>query len=140
YKKHKPRDAGLISKTLQNESPTAKTTSLLSKKNIFIAAVLAGSIIVATGSIIFAAGLIYGPVLPSWNGAASGRGGNFAGRLSFVGSETCAGCHQPEAELWRESQHKHAMDHATKDTILGDFSDASFDYYGVHSRFFTREG
>ena len=57
---------------------------------------------------------------------------------AFVGSETCAGCHQAEAKLWHGSQHKHAMDHATKETVLGDFNDGSFDYYGVHSRFFRK--
>jgi tetratricopeptide (TPR) repeat protein len=61
-------------------------------------------------------------------------------KLKFVGSETCAGCHQAEAELWRGSQHKHAMDHATEKSVLGDFNDASFDYYGVHSRFFRKDG
>jgi predicted CXXCH cytochrome family protein len=55
---------------------------------------------------------------------------------SFVGSETCAGCHQAEAKLWSPSQHKAAMQHATEKTVLGDFNDAGFDYYGVHSRFF----
>jgi tetratricopeptide (TPR) repeat protein len=59
---------------------------------------------------------------------------------TFVGSETCAGCHQAEAGLWRASQHKHAMDHATEKTVLGNFNDASFDYYGVHSRFFRKDG
>jgi predicted CXXCH cytochrome family protein len=58
---------------------------------------------------------------------------------TFVGSETCAGCHRAEAELWRTSQHRHAMDHATDETVLGDFSDASFDYYGMTSRFFRRD-
>jgi len=59
---------------------------------------------------------------------------------SFVGSETCAGCHQAEAGLWRTSQHKAAMQHATDKTVLGDFNDASFDNYGVHSRFFRKDG
>jgi predicted CXXCH cytochrome family protein len=59
---------------------------------------------------------------------------------TFVGSETCAGCHRSEAEQWRSSQHKHAMDHATEKTVLGDFSDAAFDHYGVRSRFFRRDG
>ena len=31
------------------------------------------------------------------------------------------------------------MAHATKESVLGDFNDASFDYFGVHSRFF-RDG
>ena len=38
------------------------------------------------------------------------------------------------------SQHKHAMQHATGKTVLGDFNDASFDYYGVRSRFFRKDG
>jgi predicted CXXCH cytochrome family protein len=59
---------------------------------------------------------------------------------TFVGSETCAGCHRAEAERWQSSQHKHAMDHATETSVLGDFNDASFDYYGVHSRFFRKDG
>ena len=59
---------------------------------------------------------------------------------TFVGSKTCAGCHQAEAKLWDISQHKAAMAHATDKTVLGDFNDASFDYYGVHSRFFRKDG
>jgi hypothetical protein len=41
---------------------------------------------------------------------------------TFVGSETCAGCHRAQAELWHTSQDKHAMDHATDKSVLGDFS------------------
>jgi tetratricopeptide (TPR) repeat protein len=59
---------------------------------------------------------------------------------SFVGSEACSDCHRAEADLWNASQHKHAMQHATAKSVLGNFDDASFDYYGVHSRFFKREG
>ncbi|MGB8044597.1 MAG: tetratricopeptide repeat protein [Pseudolabrys sp.] len=59
---------------------------------------------------------------------------------TFVGSEACAGCHRAETDLWRASQHRQAMDHATEKTVLGDFNDASFDYYGVRSRFFRKDG
>jgi predicted CXXCH cytochrome family protein len=59
---------------------------------------------------------------------------------TFVGSQTCAGCHQAQAKLWDGSQHKLAMQHATDKTVLGDFNDTSFDYYGVHSRFFRQDG
>ena len=59
---------------------------------------------------------------------------------TFVGSQACAGCHQAQARLWDGSQHKQAMQHATEKTVLGDFNDASFDYHGVHSRFFRRDG
>ncbi len=59
---------------------------------------------------------------------------------TFVGSDTCAGCHRNEADLWRSSQHRLAMQHATGKSVLGDFNNASFDYYSVHSRFFRRDG
>ena len=42
--------------------------------------------------------------------------------------------------MWRDSQHKHAMDHATEKSVLGDFNDATFDYDGVRSRFFRKDG
>ena len=58
---------------------------------------------------------------------------------AFVGSEACAGCHQAETALWKDSQHKHAMQHASAATILGNFDDAGFDYFGVHSRFFKKD-
>src|SRR6202022_5185768 len=63
-----------------------------------------------------------------------------AAAATFVGSETCAACHQAEAKLWHGSHHQQAMDHATEKSVLGDFNDAGFDYYGVHPRFFRRGG
>jgi tetratricopeptide (TPR) repeat protein len=65
---------------------------------------------------------------------------NLAEHASYVGSDVCAGCHRAEAELWRGSQHKHAMAHATNQTVLGDFSGATFTYFGVRSRFFRQGG
>jgi predicted CXXCH cytochrome family protein len=59
---------------------------------------------------------------------------------TFVGSETCAGCHQAQAQLWQGSQHQRAMAHATDKSVLGDFFDTKFDYFGVTSRFFRKDG
>ena len=67
------------------------------------------------------------------------RSSGVAPALAFVGSETCAGCHQAETALWKGSQHKHAMQHATGASVLGNFDDASFDYFGVHSRFLKKD-
>ena len=61
-------------------------------------------------------------------------------KASFVGSEICSGCHQAAAKSWGISQHRAAMQHATERTVLGDFRDAGFDYYGVHSRFYRENG
>src|SRR5262249_31940099 len=54
---------------------------------------------------------------------------------TFVGSEACAGCHRAQGDLWRGSQHRRAMAHASDETVRADFNDTSFDYAGVHSRF-----
>lgn len=58
------------------------------------------------------------------------------GTSTFVGSEKCADCHPSEARLWRTSQHKGAMDHATVQSVRGDFNGIFFDYHGLRSRFF----
>jgi Flp pilus assembly protein TadD len=58
---------------------------------------------------------------------------------SFVGSKTCSGCHAMEAKLWEGSQHRHAMDHATPQSVRGDFNNATFDYAGTRSRFFRKD-
>ena len=59
---------------------------------------------------------------------------------TFVGSKTCATCHEAEAKLWNTSHHKLAMDHATDRSVLGDFNNASFDYFGIHTRFLRKDG
>jgi predicted CXXCH cytochrome family protein len=101
----------------------------VSRRTIVIAVAIAAAIVVASG-LAFQFG---------WNHAPSGGSSALAAR-TYVGSETCAGCHRAEAELWRSSQHRLAMQHANDTTVLGDFKDASFDYYGVRSRFFRRDG
>lgn len=59
---------------------------------------------------------------------------------AFVGSETCATCHEPQAAAWRGSHHRHAMAHASETTVAGDFNNATFEHFGVRSRFFRRDG
>jgi predicted CXXCH cytochrome family protein len=96
------------------------------KSKVLIAASLATALIVAAG-------------LGYWllNGSAARTSVSAA---TFVGSDTCAACHHTEADLWHGSQHRLAMQHATDKSVLGDFNDASFDYYNVHSRFVRRGG
>ncbi|MEJ8569625.1 tetratricopeptide repeat protein [Elongatibacter sediminis] len=57
----------------------------------------------------------------------------------YVGSSACAGCHASEFQAWRESHHYQAMLPATDETVLGDFSGATFDHGGRTHRFF-RDG
>ena len=79
-------------------------------------------------------------LIADWSTLTSGDSGRPAAAATFIGSDTCAGCHQAEARLWQTSQHKHAMDHATDKSVLGDFSGRTFDYFGVTSRFFRKDG
>ena len=58
----------------------------------------------------------------------------------YVGREKCADCHREAYEKWAGSHHDLAMDLATEETVLGDFSDALFEFEGVASRFFRRDG
>jgi Cytochrome c554 and c-prime len=57
---------------------------------------------------------------------------------SFVGSQTCSGCHATEAKLWQTSQHRHAMDDATEQSVRGEFNDSAFEYAGTRSRLFRQ--
>ena len=95
------------------------------------------------GAVIGAAALVLlaGAAAYWWQGSGQKRSGDAGGeKLAYVGSETCATCHRDQAALWHGSQHHHAMAHASDDTVLGDFNDASFDYHGVRSRFFKKDG
>ena len=58
----------------------------------------------------------------------------------YVGAQSCAQCHQAEYQHWQGSQHAKAMQPATESTVLGDFNDTSFNYAGVTSTFFRRDG
>ncbi len=58
----------------------------------------------------------------------------------FTGTNSCIECHQVEYDLWKGSDHALAMDHATEQTVLGDFSNATLDYNGFPNRFFKRDG
>lgn len=58
---------------------------------------------------------------------------------SFVGSAACASCHAAEHAAWQGSHHQRAMEPADERTVLGNFADASFEYYGRTTRF-TRDG
>ena len=53
----------------------------------------------------------------------------------FVGSGACAGCHPGEQAAWSSSHHWHAMEPADGNSVLGDFNDVTFRYFGRETRF-----
>jgi predicted CXXCH cytochrome family protein len=56
----------------------------------------------------------------------------------FVGSKKCMDCHRKEYDKWHGSHHDHAMEPATEDSVLGDFDNAEFEYFGTTSRFYRK--
>ena len=70
---------------------------------------------------------------------ASGCGGQPPSDPTWVGRETCAGCHAEAALAWSGSDHDRAMEEASPETVLGDFDDAAFERCGVETRFFREE-
>src|SRR5262249_51909694 len=113
----------------QNTAARVNDGSPLSRRTIWIGAAVASLIVLAIGLAFL---LVHG--------GGPARSPLDASAGTFVGSETCAQCHHTEARLWRSSQHKRAMNHATDALVLGDFNDSRFDYYGVRSRFFRQDG
>ena len=58
----------------------------------------------------------------------------------YVGRQQCVSCHPQQVEQWRGSHHDLAMQEVTDQTVLGDFDNSTFTYYGVTSTFYKKEG
>lgn len=58
---------------------------------------------------------------------------------SYVGASKCIQCHAEEVQKFQNSHHDLAMDRATAETVLGDFSGVQLEHHGVTSRMF-RDG
>ncbi len=59
---------------------------------------------------------------------------------AYIGTTACAVCHQEAYRNWLQSDHRHAMEKADSQSVLGNFSNVSFDDSGTPSRFFKRDG
>jgi hypothetical protein len=88
----------------------------------------------------FAGGMLWHLIAGGLHNVQRGGPPGEPAAAAFVGSESCIGCHQVQGKLWQGSQHQLAMAHATDKSVLGDFSDAAFDYFGAKSRFFRNDG
>ncbi|MCA0901154.1 multiheme c-type cytochrome [Microbulbifer agarilyticus] len=61
------------------------------------------------------------------------------GNPDYVGVAQCAACHQQAFDDWQKSHHDLAMKTPDSETVVGNFDDATFDYFGTESRFFQRD-
>ena len=65
--------------------------------------------------------------------------GTGAQGITFVANEVCEECHAQQFKEWQPSHHARAMQVATKQTVLGNFDQATFtDNAGVTSHFFKK--
>jgi predicted CXXCH cytochrome family protein len=113
----------------QPSASSRSGNSVLAPRWGWIAAFIASAVVLASGTASYFHG--NGWPVPTVQTSST---------ANFIGSATCAGCHQAEASLWSASQHKAAMQHATDKTVLGNFNDAGFEYHGLNSRFFRKDG
>lgn len=58
----------------------------------------------------------------------------------YAPAATCLGCHAEQANSWKDSDHDWAMRPADKQSVLGNFADATFQDGKVKARFFRRDG
>lgn len=58
----------------------------------------------------------------------------------YVGTATCAACHEQPFTDWQGSHHDLAMQTVSEQTVLGDFNNATFTYAGTTSTFYQKEG
>lgn len=59
-----------------------------------------------------------------------------ASNSAFTGTKSCLTCHSEQHQDWKGSHHDLAMQHASKDAMLGDFNNSEFTAKGVTTRFF----
>lgn len=58
---------------------------------------------------------------------------------AYAGSEKCQSCHPQQTALFKTSDHFHAMDTVSAETVKGDFNNTRFIYQG-DTAFFYRQG
>ncbi len=68
--------------------------------------------------------------------ALAGRPASAEDAPRFVGAQACAECHAAETNAWKRSHHAQAMQPALPATVLGDFSNATLEHFGMTARFF----
>ncbi len=60
--------------------------------------------------------------------------------LDYVGGASCSPCHAEVVAAWSGSDHDRSMDHATPETVLGDFRDVTLVRADGETRLVRRDG
>ena len=108
--------------------PIAQDNSSQDREHSFLSGCTRRTALATAAIVVFLSGVISEPAWAQADGAAQ-----------YVGVDVCAGCHQTKVEHWRKSHHAVAMEKATRQTVLGDFSGVSVENFGVVTTF-SRSG
>lgn len=57
---------------------------------------------------------------------------------TYVGTDKCGQCHQKEMQMFKLSDHYHAMDTVSTATVKGDFNNSRFIYHGDTAFFYQK--
>ncbi|MBL4575039.1 MAG: tetratricopeptide repeat protein [Opitutaceae bacterium] len=57
----------------------------------------------------------------------------------YAGASACLSCHKTEYKQWQSSDHHKAMQLATADSVLGDFSGKTVHFHAIESRLYRKE-
>ncbi|MGQ0578237.1 MAG: tetratricopeptide repeat protein [Betaproteobacteria bacterium] len=113
------------------QRPAGPQAALNLRRTFLLGLAIAAAIVVAAG--------LYG----WWSGYFSPRPDDSAAHplaAEFVGRAVCSSCHAQQDKAWQGSHHQLAMQAANATTVLGDFANAKFRYFGVESTFFKHDG
>jgi len=64
----------------------------------------------------------------------------FAEEATYVGESACIECHTKKTHEWKNSHHDLAMQVADEKSVLADFNNSSFNYNGIISKFYKKDG
>ena len=59
---------------------------------------------------------------------------------TYVGDKACTACHTKEVKEWKGSDHDMAMMTADVHSVKADFNNSTFDYNGIVSTFYKKDG
>ena len=64
----------------------------------------------------------------------------FAAEATYVGEQACVSCHSSEMHAWKGSHHDMSMMHADENSVKADFNNSTFNYNGIVSTFYKKDG
>lgn len=62
-----------------------------------------------------------------------------ANQPDFIGRKVCGSCHAEQLKLWTGSYHDLALQKANEETVLGNFTNATFTHFGISTTFYRKD-